>query len=502
MEPLWHDDEIIEGTPFEPGARRDVLIVGAGITGLSTAVMLARAGMDVAVLEAGEVGQLSTGANTGKVSLLQGTVLSTLRRHHPASLVRAYVDANRDGAQWLTAFAAEAGVPFTRRVAYSYAQTDDGVACVEAEAAAASEAGLPVRRVMADAGDTAFPLRDAVALDDQVAIDPRRVAVALARAFLDAGGTLHTGVRVTGVHVVPSACVATEAGNAYARQIILATGAAILDRGLYFAKTRGLRSYCVAFAYDGDVPDGLYLSVDDPVRSVRSVTAGDGPADRAQLIVGGSGHPVGRVPSARERVEQIVAWTREHFSGAEPVTAWSAQDYESHNLVPFVGVLPRSLGRVRFATGFGKWGLTNGPAAALRLAAEVQRVPWSARPDWMAVIAHRLTVPADLGRGGVENVRIGWEAASRWLGAQRVPMPVAQPPEGQGVVGNRHGQPVGVSTVGGVTRAVGVVCPHLGGVLSWNDAECTWDCPLHASRFTAAGERIEGPALHDLPRLG
>ena len=66
---------------------------------------------------------------------------------------------------------------------------------------------------------------------------------------------------------------------------------------------------------------------------------------------------------------------------------------------------------------------------------------------------------------------------------------------------SRAGHPVGISTVDGVTRAVSAVCPHLGGVLRWNDAERSWDCPLHASRFTANGQRIEGPALCDLTRL-
>lgn len=438
MDALWPrpaslDADALQGRPFEAGAKHDVVVVGAGITGLCTALMLQRDGIDVAVVEAEQVAHLATGSNTGKLSLLQGCVLSNLRRHHPASLVRAYVDANRDGAEWLTSFAAEAGVPTTRRIAYSYAQSTHGVPCVEAEAAAALEAGLPVRRVMTDAGSpTPFPLVDAVALDDQIALDPGRLAGALARAFLDAGGTLHTGARVTRVHAVPTPSVETADGSLSADSIVLATGAAILDRGLYFAKTRGLRSYCVAFAYDGEVPDGLYLSVDTPARSIRSVTADDGPADAAQLIVGGHGHPVGRVVSERSHVDEIVAWTRRHFPGAEPVTSWSAQDYESHNLVPFVGVLPRSLGRIRFATGFGKWGLSNGPAAALRLSAEIRRVPWRERPRWMSVIAHRLTVPADLGRGGAENIRVGWEAASGWVGAQRTPVPIDRPAEGEG----------------------------------------------------------------------
>jgi len=503
MTPVWKLDHAqVRGTPFEPGRHRDVIVVGAGITGLATALMLARHGFDVAVVEAGEVGQLATGANTGKVSLLQGSVLSTLRRHHPARLVRAYVDANRDGADWLVGFAEEAGVPYSRRTALSYAQTGAGVSCVEAELSAAAEAGLPVRRVEPEHLTGApFPVADAVALDGQAAIDPQRLALALAQAFLAAGGTLHTGVRVIRVHAVPTAWVGTDAGSASADRVVLATAAPITDRGLYFAKTRGLRSSCVAFTVPSPVPEGLYLSVDGATKSIRSITAADGPADTAQLIVGGNGHPVGRAPSPRACLDDLVSWTQRHFPGAEPVAEWSAQDYQSHDLIPFVGAMPRGLGRIRFATGYAKWGLSNGPAAALRLSAEIRKVPWRDRPEWMTTIATRMTVPADLARGGVENLRVGWEAASGWIGAQAVPSPVRRPADGEGVVANRAGHPVGISTVDGTTRAVSAICTHLGGVLTWNDAERSWDCPLHASRFAPDGTRIEGPAVCDLARL-
>jgi len=103
------------------------VIVGAGITGLATGVMLATLGRDVAIVEAGEIAGPPTGSNTGKVSLLQGSTLSTLRRHHSASLVRAYADANRAGAEWLAGFAEDAGVSTTTRTAYSYTPSDSGL---------------------------------------------------------------------------------------------------------------------------------------------------------------------------------------------------------------------------------------------------------------------------------------------------------------------------------------------------------------------------------------
>lgn len=503
MKPLWKIDASSPlGSSFEAGARHDVVIVGAGLTGLSTAVMLTRAGLDVAVVEAGGIAELASGGNTGKLSLLQGKRLAEIRRHHPAALVRAYVDANREGMDWLTSFADSAGVPYTWRTDHSYAQTIEGLETVREQHAAAREAGLPTR--MLDPGElaaTPFPLTGGVALDDQVTIDPVTVAQALAREFLEQGGTLHTGIRATGAHALPSVRIETADGPLFADHIVLATGSPILDRGLYFSKISGMRSYCVSFRVPGEVPTSTFLSVDSPSRSIRPVSEADGPAGTAQLVVGGNGHPVGRSDSEAAAIEDLVAWTAQHFPGAEETHRWSAQDYQSHNQIPFVGALPRGLGAIRFATGYAKWGLSNAPAAALRLTAEILGTNWRDRSPWMNALGTRLTVPADLAKAASEGAKVGAAAVSGWAGAEKRPVPVARPEEGRGVVANRGGVPVGISTVDGVTRAVSAVCTHLGGVLDWNDAECTWDCPLHASRFAADGTRIEGPALKDLKRL-
>ncbi|KDA06974.1 hypothetical protein DC31_00475 [Microbacterium sp. CH12i] len=503
MTPLWKTDRTTpEGSPFSAGARHDVVIVGAGLTGLATAMMLTHRGLDVAVVDAGEVAELATGANTGKVSLLQGQRLAAIRRQHPASLVRAYVDANRAGMDWLTTFADAFGVPYTRRTDHSYAQSPEALDAVRAQHDAAQEAGLPTRMLTAaELSMAPFPITSAVALDDQMTIDPVLVARTLAEALLAAGGTLHTGIRVTGAHALPEPRVDTPSGPLFAKHIVLATGTPIIDRGLYFAKVRGLRSYCVSFRVPDDVVEQTFISVDEPTRSIRPVSDADGPRSEAQLIVGGNGHPVGRSDGETAAIVDLISWTQKHFPGAEESHRWSAQDYESHNLIPFVGALPRGLGRIRFATGYAKWGLSNAPAAALRLTAEILGTSRAARPKWMTTIGTRLTVPSDIGRGAAESGHVAAELASGWAGAESRAVPVARPSEGDAVVANRAGRPVGISTVGGVTRGVSAVCTHLGGVLDWNDAECTWDCPLHASRFAPDGTRIEGPALRDLKNL-
>ena len=508
MTSLWRDaatpgddDEEMPSSRYEaaalPPGPFDVAVVGAGITGLATALMLVRGGLSVVVLEAKHVAALATGANTGKASVLQGARLHRIRRSHSANVMRAYVEANLDGQAWIAAFAAQHGVPVASETAYSHAQSDSGLETVRAEFDAAREAGLPVELV--ERMPVPFPFAGAVALEGQLALDPYQLMLALARAFVAEGGVLLAGVRVRGVHATDPAEVETEHGPVRAGAVVVATAAPMLGRGLYFAKTRHSRSYIASFRVDEPPPAGLFLSVDKPTRSVRMARpGGHAEGEPRQLLVSGNGHPVGRVDSEAGRVDDLLAWTRRYFPGAELTHRWSAQDYESLNLVPFVGRMPRGRGRIWLATGYAKWGLTNGVAAALRISAEVLGEPWPERRPWIRTLGTRVTVPADLGRGIAENATVARLLAARWAQAELRRTPVRAPAEGAGVVVSRGVTPVGISTVDGRTCAVRAVCTHLGGVVRWNDAESTWDCPLHGSRFEASGRLIEGPATRDL----
>ena len=488
MRSLWLDRPLTSST--DPLSDRvDDLVVGAGLTGLTSALLLARAGRQVAVVEARHVGAVTTGNTTGKLSVLQGTKLSRMLRLQSTSVVEAYVAANLEGQQWLLRFCADHDVPVQTRDAITYAATESEIETARQEHDAAETVGLDVRWV--DALDVPFPFHGGTLLPDQAQFDPMDVLDALAAELRTHGGTIHEGRRVVGVskHGRPVATL-DDASTVEAEQIILATGTPVLDRGLYFAKVEPLRSYALAFD-NADIPDGMFLSAGSPTRSIRDAPVSGG----SRLIVGGNGHPVGRADSELEHLDGLREWTAQYFPGAVETHAWSAQDYRSHDGIPYVGQLPRGGGHIQLATGFDKWGMTNGVAAARNITARIL----GEKPSWAGPLGRRVTRPQGAFNIVRTNAGVGLAATRSILDVSPLGMP-STPAEGEGVVGRSGLVPTAVSTVDGRTCAVSGVCTHLGGVLSWNDAEKSWDCPLHGSRFAPDGRVLEGPATKPLAR--
>lgn len=470
MTSLWLSDRIeVPSTPGpleEADRKADVAVVGAGLTGLMTAVLLARAGKDVLVLEALSVGAGATGNTTAKISLLQGTKLSKIAGKHGAKIAQQYVQGNREGQEWLVGHCEAHGVSLQREDAYTYAQSEEGVESARHELEACKAAGLEAE--WADDADVPFPYYGGVRLPHQAQFDPMPLLDSLVVELDERGGRLAQGVRVQkvpgdadGLALHVRAADGDEF-TAHAKQCVLATGIPILDRGGFFARLKPNRSYCMAYKVPGGITRGMYISSDSPTRSVRYAPAADG--DR--LIVGGAGHPVGRGKNPSSSVEELDSWAKKNYPGAVQTHYWSAQDYTPVDELPYVGPILPGNDKIFVATGFDKWGMTNGAAAALALSSRIL----GGRMDWANALAswspHELAgIPTAL----QANLEVGFNLAKGWIGML-------------------------VSGRGHVSR----VCPHLGGIVNWNDADESWECPLHGSRFAADGTLLEGPATRNL----
>ncbi len=484
---VWQDSH-----PHSPAApplvdgRVDIVVVGAGITGLTTALLLGRAGKRVLLIEARHVGAGTTGASTAKVSLLQGTQLSQIASRHSTDVVRQYVAANTEAQAWVAQFCEDHDVETQVRPAYTYATTQSGLSAAKRELDVAERVGLPVGWVTES--ELPFAISGAVRLRNQLQVDPMDLLEALAREAAAHGVRIVEGARVQKVRGKRPCRVETDAGTVMADSVVIATNVPILDRGGFFARLKPARSYALAFRTPEPAVKGMYLSSDRTSRSLR-----DGVHDGApMLLVGGEGHTTGRGGPTSHRLDTLRDWTAEHFPKATETHAWSAQDYLPAHSLPVVGPLLPGLDEILVAGGFSKWGMTNGVAAALALSSRLL----GGRMDWADAMAswsrHEVT---GLPTGVWTNAEVGLEMTRSWLRPLTHPGPGPAPAEGAGVVRyDRVGTPTAQSVVGGVERRVSGVCSHLGGIVRWNDAEASWDCPLHGSRFDPDGAVLEGPA--------
>ena len=479
------------GPPRAPLSRDlevDVAVVGAGITGITTALLLKRGGASVAVLEAGRVCAGTTGYTTAKVSSLHGTVYSELVRTFGEDGARVYAQANEGGLGLIAELVAELAIDcdLRRKPNYTYATSPAGVRDVEREAEAARAAGLPV--TLTDRLDLPFPVSAAVGLDEQAEFHPRKYVLALAEQVAADGSHVFEHTPVTGVDQGSPARVQANGHTVTAGAVVVATGMPILDRGLYFARETPVRSYVVAVQAPWR-PRGMYISADEPTRSLRTH-----PVDGGELaLIGGESHKPGTGDPARSyaRLEQFA---REHFEVGDIPYRWATQDYMPADGMPYVGRLWPFSDRILTATGFRKWGLANGTAAAMMLSDRVlgRDNPWSRTFDSLRV-KPLATIRGMVEEGAQDGFYFFADRVRKRGSADDVP-----PGEGR-VVGTGLSQAAVYRDESGLMHRVSARCTHLGCIVSWNNAERSWDCPCHGSRFDVDGQVLQGPAVKPLP---
>ena len=459
----------------------DDVVVGAGVVGLTTALLLARGGRRVLVVTAEPVGGGSSGRSAGIVSRLHGTVYGRLAGETARRNAIAYREMNEAGFALLEDLLDTTGTPHRRHDAYLVAARPDGARRVDDEHLAAHRAGLHLEKLQR--APLPFVHHGALRLADQIHVDPGHLLSGVAIAAREAGVTIAERERVVDIRVRPRDVSVVETGDAEyaAREVVLATGTPILDRGLYALKTAAYRM--LAVTGEAPVPDLPMVTVLGPGGST-SLAASDG-----RLVAVGRAHPVGTGGSELRRAESLEHDVAALLPGFRRSDAWSGQDYRPFNPIAFVGALPRGGGVVSFATGFDGWGLTNGAAAAIRISRDLLGLP---QPDWAATIGRRVTRP----RSGRIGLAADLRAASvRVAGYRRLaPADLRLLREGQGVVHRTDDGPVATSLTGGVLRSVSASCTRAGGVVVWNDLESSWDCPVCGSRFDVEGSVLEGGA--------
>lgn len=450
MKSLWEAEVRIPLRKEAEGLlEREVVVIGAGMTGILTAWQLQRAGKQVAVVEAGRIAGGQTGRTTAKITSQHGLKYTRLAETMGFEKARLYAEANQQAIREYERIVSENKIDcdFRRLPSYLYSTADRET--LQREAEIAEKLGLPAKFVK----DVELPFETtgAVRFENQAQFHPLRFLEALA-------GELEI-YENSPVRKVDGTLVRTDKAMFVAKQVVFATHYPIRNvPGFYFLRQHQERSYVAALTGCGPL-QGMYYSTDREGLSLRS--AGE------TLLLGGSAHRTGKNTQGGA-YDSLKEAAEKYFPRGRVTALWSAEDCMPHDGVPFIGRYSRFRKDWFVATGYQKWGMSSSMAAALLL---TDLILGRENPR------ERVFTPQRLCPGAAR--------AGFWADA------------GESVISLCKGlfHPGACSGRG---RQICARCTHLGCKLTWNPDEESWDCPCHGSRYREDGKLLDGPAQRDL----
>lgn len=496
--PYWASSAVFPTFPkLDEEIAVDVVVVGAGMTGLSSAYMLAKAGKRVVVLERGRCAAVDTGHTSAHLTMVTDARMTDLVARMGRDHARAVWDAG------LAAIAAIDGIVREHAIDAAFAwvdgylhvpaagHTDEEVEFLRGEAAIARDLGFDAEYV------DAVPLIGVpgIRFADQARIHPRAYLAGLAKAFVAAGGRIYEHSAADQFLDDPRAVKA--AGHTVrCEDVVIATHnplvglSGIVGATLFQTKLALYTSYVVAGRVPhGAVPDALWWDTSDPYDYLRIEPHGAFDV----VVFGGEDHKTGQQDDTEACYRRLEDRLRAMVPRIDLTHRWSGQVIATPDGLPYVG---RAADHQYVATGYVGNGLTFGTLAGMLIADGIleRANPWAELFDASRTALTRgvwdyLKENADYPYYMIRDRFAGPDARS--LRAVR---------RGGGGIVERNGTKVAAyrDEAGRLTLR-SATCTHMGCIVAWNRAERTWDCPCHGSRFEPTGEVISGPAEAPLP---
>jgi Rieske Fe-S protein len=251
------------------------------------------------------------------------------------------------------------------------------------------------------------------------------------------------------------------------------------------------RSYVLGVRVADDIPRAMFYNTDRPCHYTRTQPVPGG----SLIIIGGEDHQTGHAASTVDRYKKLEEFVRGRFNVKSIDYSWSTQDNYPFDSVPFIGKIPGSR-HIYVATGFKGSGMTYGTIAAMVLVDAItgRENPWQELYD-----PHRVNIKAE----GGELISNTAQIAAEFIGDRiSKPKDIKDMANGEGAIAEVEGDRLAVFKDDlGKIHAVKPACAHMGCIVSWNDAERSWDCPCHGSRYDYDGPVLHSPTVKDLKKV-
>lgn len=477
--------------PLEHDLEIEVAIIGAGMTGITTAYNLVKEGFQVALFEANTVMNGTTGHTTAKVTAQHGLIYDEFIRNFGEENARLYYQANQEAQTFIEDCIHLHGIDcqFRQEDAYVFTQSPDYIEKLQKEAEAYQKLGINGH--FTENIPLELPVNGAVVMKNQAQFHPLQYLKQLLQYITDHGGQIFEKTVATKLDG-PNTVLFRNGQKVTAKYVISASHFPFHDGKGFFARMYPERSYAMAIESERPFPGGMYINAETPKRSIRSVMIDE----KEALVIGGDSHKTGQGPPEMEHYKALQTFATEHF-GSRVLYRWSAQDFYSDDKVPYIGRMSNEYNNVFVATGFKKWGMTSSTIAALL----IKDLLIGKENQYEKLFdPSRFTANPAIKTIVKENLNVAGQLIS---GKLTVPdKEIKDLNNGEGSAVSIKGKRAGAyKTESGELFIVETTCTHMGCDVHWNGGENTWDCPCHGSRFTYDGEVIEGPAEKPLKRI-
>lgn len=472
----------------------DVLIVGGGITGLTTALLLQEAGLSCAIAEAHQLGFGTTGGTTAHINTMLDTPYHIIESDFGASGAEVVASAARAARDLIARNVStyQISCDFEYKNGILFAQTDKEVEGLEKIYAASQRAGVDVE--LATSIPVPFNFLRAISYSKQAQMHPLSYLYALARRFANNGGVIVENTRVegstreNGLHQV-----VTTTGVIKSRRLIYATH---IPPGLNILHLRcaPYRSYVLAVQLaDDNYPDDLAYDMQEPYHYFRTHVI-DG---RPYLIAGGADHKTGH-GSPNDSFQTLEAYVRTHFKVSSVDYRWSAQYFEPTDGLPYIGHLPGADEDTYVATGFSGNGILFGSFSGLLL---TDLIVGKDNPYEKLFSPSRIKPVAGFANFVKENTDVAYRFVADRVSVKQLDALIELSPGTGAVVKYQDEQIALYKSPEGSISALSPVCTHAGCIVAWNDAEKSWDCPCHGGRYDIHGNVLTGPPRKNLQAI-
>ncbi|MDQ8731399.1 FAD-dependent oxidoreductase [Bradyrhizobium sp. LHD-71] len=491
---LWMDIDVApDSRPLDADQRCDVVVIGSGIAGLSTAHELAKHNLSVIVVDRGRICSGMTARTTAHLSPLCDDFVGEMKKLRGLGLTKGFYQSQAEAIARIEEIQKTEGIDcdFRRLDGYLFQGPRQSAEKIDEELDAARSIGMPVDRLVGVSLEGCAD-RQTLRYPDQAAFHPLRYLAGVARVCANKGTKFFSESAVQevvedggGVKVKTSRAVIT------ANAAVIATNSPIVDRYALHTKMAPYRTYAMAFSIPaGALPDALYWDTEDPYHYVRLQPGSRG---KDYVIVGGEDHKTGEADDAEKRFSRLEDWARELIPTLQNIThRWSGQVLETIDYAGFIGRNPGSK-HVYVATGDSGQGMTHGVASALINADLITH----GKSTWAAVYAPDRKPVAAIGNYLRENA-----TALKNFAEYVTPGEIASLDElqaGQGAILRQGLKKIAAyREPSGALQLYSAACTHVGCQLHFNSFEHTWDCPCHGSIFDVDGQPLNAPAISPL----